>query len=228
MAKNRKNKQDSRRLVLNYWPRFLTFQPIALFFLFFLYSSIAFSLLFLSHQRTQFNTPHHLFPCFYSPLRRTINFPDLNPGRRATTSTHRRPLPLPWWVCTTRRARKCGLYKLRGPLFTGLTTYLRELSPFRFNLDIWTDSLSVALSILYLASFLQDETYQTHFRRLRFFYITHILLPSSYLFISHVVSFASHTLTPRRSKRIIKSAWHSMKPFIVFHVAGFIILVASR
>lgn len=52
-------------------------------------------------------------------------------------------------------------------------------------------------------------------------------LPFLFLFlglISRVVSSAPRTLTSRRSKRIIKSARHSVKPFIVFHVAGFIVL----
>lgn len=117
------------------------------------------------------------------------------------------------------------MYKLRAPLFTGLTTYLREPDPF--------DSISIFGSILFvplgirsvLASSPRDETYQT-LLTLAFFFA--VLLPSSYLFISRVVSFVSHTLTSRRSKRIIKSAQHSMKPFIVFHVAGFIVLAASR
>lgn len=51
-----------------------------------------------------------------------------------------------------------------------------------------------------------------------------IYLLSCYFLISHVVSSASCTLTSRRSKRIIKSARYSVKPFIVFHVAGFIVL----
>lgn len=140
VAKNRKKEQVSRRLVLDYSRvshfliyRFFPFSPI-----------LPPHFLLFSPTHAVFNTPHHLFRRFCPLSRRTINFPDLNPDH-----DRHRPLPLPQWLCTTR---KCGLYKLRAPLFTGLTTYLRELDPLD-SISIFGSILSVAPDALYLAFF---------------------------------------------------------------------------
>jgi len=130
------------------------------------------------------------------------------------------------YMRTYARAWKCGLYRLHAPLFTGLTTYLRGLGPFD-SISIFGSTLFVTLDI-YLAclshvvsvrrnlsdTFIASSSYVPPF----------VFFLSCYFLISRVVSPASRTLTSRQSKRIIKSARYSVKPFIVFHVAGFIVL----
>lgn len=137
-----------------------------------------------------------------------------------------RPLPLLWcvYVRTARQAWKCGLYRLHAPLFTGLTTYLRgfglldPISIFGSTLFVTLDVHLARLFRIVSAGRNLSDTFTASSTR---------VLPFLFLFlhlISRVVSSAPRTLTSRRSKRIIKSARHSVKPFIVFHVAGFIVL----
>lgn len=142
-----------------------SFFPFPLFFhCIFFYS-------FLINTRSVFNT-YHLFRRFCPLSRRTINFPDLNPDH-----DRHRPLPLPRWLCTTRRARKCGLYKLRAPLFTGLTTYLRELDPSIQSRYLVRLSLSLPMSCTSRPP--RVETYQTLSLAV---FMPHILLLSFYRF----------------------------------------------
>lgn len=119
------------------------------------------------------------------------------------------------------------MYQLHAPLFTGLTTYLRGLEPLD-PISIFGSTLFVTLDV-YLARLSRasppwGETYQTLSPLPPLGVPPRVFLPSSYFLISRVVSSTFRTLTSRWSKRIIKSARHSVKPFIVFHVAGFIVL----
>lgn len=165
-----------------------------------------------------FNTPHHLFRRFCPFSRRTINFPDLNPDH-----DRHRPLPLPRWLCT----RKCGLYKLCAPLFTGLTTYLRELDPLD-SISIFSSTLSLSLPMSCTSHSPRDETYQTLSLAV---FMPHIHLLSFDLFISRVVSFASHMLTSHRSKRIIKSALyktiHCFPRSWIYRLGGYLVKTSS-
>lgn len=158
-----------RRLVLNRTRAFRSPLYFCSFSLSFLYSSTFTSA--SSHRHTPLpSSPYHPFRRFCPPPRGTINFLDLNPGLRATTTTthDHRPLPLLWcvYVRIARQAWKCGLYRLHAPLFTGPTTYLRGLGAPRSNLDIRLNSLRHSrciphTSISRLASFPWGETYQT-------------------------------------------------------------------
>lgn len=70
----------------------------------------------------------HPFRRFCPPPRGTINFPALNPGRgAAATTTAITTAAIERFYNTrvyTAWERAYGLYRLRVPLFTGLTTYL--------------------------------------------------------------------------------------------------------
>lgn len=88
MAKNREKKQDSRWLVLNWIGQGFSLFNLPLFSPFLLFCSTPYSFP-LSYKHVQFNTPHHLFRRFYPFSRRTINFPDLNPGTTTTIDRFR-------------------------------------------------------------------------------------------------------------------------------------------
>lgn len=119
------------------------------------------------------------------------------------------------------------MYQLHASLFTGLTTYLRGLEPLD-PISIFGSTLFVTLDVVPRTSISRvasvgrnlSDTFAASSPRVP----PRVFLPSSYFLISRVVSSTFRTLTSRWSKRIIKSARHSVKPFIVFHVAGFIVL----
>lgn len=141
-----------------------------------------------------------------------------------------RPLPLSWCVytCTYRTPSvemrlvpaSCALVYRSDDIFT------RARAP-RSNLDIRFNSLRhsrrvprTSISRVVSVGRNLSDTFAAFSPRVP----PRVFLPSSYFLISRVVSSTFRTLTSRWSKRIIKSARHSVKPFIVFHVAGFIVL----
>lgn len=141
-----------------------------------------------------------------------------------------RPFPLSWCVytCTYRTPSvemlvpaSCALVYRSDDIFT------RARAP-RSNLDIRFNSLRHSRRVprtSISSRRLRGAKLIRHFRRFLPPRVPpRVFLPSSYFLISRVVSSAFRTLTSRWSKRIIKSARHSVKPFIVFHVAGFIVL----